>query len=34
MELFVVMPSKGTLYQLSAPARGQLPSVGRSWPHP
>ena len=34
MELFVVMPAKGTLYQLSAPARGQLPSVGRSWPHP
>ena len=34
MELFVVVPAKGTLYQLSAPARGQLPSVGRSWPHP
>jgi hypothetical protein len=34
MELFVVMPAKGTLYQLSAPARGQLPSAGRSWPHP
>src|SRR5206468_4044920 len=34
MELFVVMPATGKLYQLSAPARDQLPSVGRSWPHP
>jgi hypothetical protein len=34
MEMFVVMRAKGTLYQLSSPARGELPSVGRSWPHP
>jgi hypothetical protein len=33
-ELFVVMRATGKLYELSAPALGQLPSVGRSWPHP
>jgi hypothetical protein len=33
-ELFVVVPATGKLYQLSAPAQGQLPSVGRSWAHP
>jgi hypothetical protein len=34
MELFVVMRATGKLYQLSATAPGQLPSVGRTWPHP
>jgi hypothetical protein len=34
LELFVVTRAKGKLYQLSAPALGQLPSVGRAWPHP
>jgi hypothetical protein len=34
MQLFVVMGAAGKLYQLSATAPGQLPSVGRTWPGP
>jgi hypothetical protein len=33
-QLFVVIRATGKLYQLTAPAKGQLPTVGRTWPHP
>jgi hypothetical protein len=33
-QLFVVIRATGKLYQLTAPAKGELPAVGRTWPHP
>jgi hypothetical protein len=34
MQLFVVIRATGKLYQLTAPALGQLPTIGRTWSHP
>jgi len=33
-QLFVLIGATGKPYQLTAPATGQLPTVGRTWPHP
>jgi hypothetical protein len=33
-QLFVVIRATGKLYQLAAPEKGELPTVGRTWPHP
>lgn len=33
-QLFVVLRATGKLYQLTSPATGELPTVGRTWPHP
>jgi len=33
-QLFVVIRATGKLYQLTSPAKGELPTVGRTWPHP
>jgi hypothetical protein len=33
-QLFVVLSATGKLYQLTSPATGELPTVGRTWPHP
>jgi hypothetical protein len=34
VQLFVVLPASGDLYQVSSAAPGDLPSVGHSWPEP